>query len=192
METIKTQDGSANYIGTTLRLAAENLRQAFTITVEYTYVGSSVTFGAVNGTITSAQVGGNGIQSGATLNPGATLNLTAQGNPGYEIQHWTVNGVEQPDSASDTFTYTAPENGTIGAVINAVYQQVEYNVSWTAGSHGTVSADGYTGDSEKCDMLREISADRFSAYETRVTSVGCAIGTHAGPGACVLGFISEK
>lgn len=51
---------------------------------------------------------------------------------------------------------------------------------------------GYTGDSEKCDMLREISADRFSAYETRVTSVGCAIGTHAGPGACVLGFISEK
>ena len=149
VETIKTQDGSANYIGTTLRLATENLSRAHTITVEYTYVGSSVTFGAVNGTITSAQLGGNEIHSGATLNPGATVTITAQGNPGYEIQHWTVNGVEQSDSASDTFTYTAPENGTIGAVINAVYQQVEYDVSWTAGSHGSVSANGYTGDSAK-------------------------------------------
>ncbi len=149
VETIKTQDGSANYIGTTLRLATENLSRAHTITVEYTYVGSSVTFGAVNGTITSAQLGGNEIHSGATLNPGATVTITAQGNPGYEIQHWTVNGVEQADSASDTFTYTAPENGTIGAVINAVYQQVEYDVSWTAGSHGSVSANGYTGDSAK-------------------------------------------
>ncbi|MGI6028722.1 MAG: DegV family protein [Candidatus Heteroscillospira sp.] len=50
---------------------------------------------------------------------------------------------------------------------------------------------GYTGHDERCTQLIELATQRRNIQKYTVTSVGGAIGTHAGPGACVLCYLSE-
>ena len=81
---------------------------------------------------------------GFTLTPGASIEVTAEPETGYEVEQWLVNGVKQSET-SNTLTYTAQETGSIGAAISVSFQQVEYPVAW-GGTHGTVAAAGYDGN----------------------------------------------
>ena len=51
---------------------------------------------------------------------------------------------------------------------------------------------GFTETRDKCDMLRKIVLEKFTGFSEHISSVGSAIGTHAGPGACAVSFISEE
>ena len=51
---------------------------------------------------------------------------------------------------------------------------------------------GYTAVEEKCNLLRQMAAQRRHIAREVVSSVGCAIGTHAGPGACVICYLALK
>ncbi|MEG1773800.1 MAG: DegV family protein, partial [Oscillospiraceae bacterium] len=51
---------------------------------------------------------------------------------------------------------------------------------------------GYTLTDEKCRMLRSRAVERFALREPAMFSVGCVIGTHAGPGACVFTYLAQK
>ena len=51
---------------------------------------------------------------------------------------------------------------------------------------------GFTETRDKCDMLRNIVLEKFTGFSEHISSVGSAIGTHAGPGACAVSFISEE
>lgn len=142
------QPDNTPYIGTTLTLS--DIAEVKTVTVQFMEVGSKVTVAAgANGTITSAMVGGleqaDNIASGFTLSEGAAVVITARPDVGYEVAGWSVNGVEQPNSSSNTFTYTAQTEG-VGAAITVTFRQVEYPVTWS-GVNGTVTADGYEGAS---------------------------------------------
>lgn len=145
-EVYKT-DGTT-YVGKTLTL--RNLSEAETVTVQFMEVGNKVTVTAgTNGSITSAKVGGTeqleNIASGFTLSAGAAVAITAQPDAGYEVAYWSVNGEEQANSSSNTFTYTAETEG-VGAAITVTFRQVEYPVTW-GGANGTVTASGHAGTS---------------------------------------------
>lgn len=123
-------------------LTLPNVQETHTVTVTFVALGDAVTWDASNGTITSVDPQ---LNSGVVLAKDASVALTVTPDTGYEIQHWTVNGTPQENSASDTFTYTAAD--TVGANIVAVCQPVEYTVSWSGDGHGHVTADGVQGTS---------------------------------------------
>jgi DegV family protein with EDD domain len=51
---------------------------------------------------------------------------------------------------------------------------------------------GYTGDKGRFDLFEEISASHFEGQETpAVFCIGCAIGTHVGPGAVAIAFFTK-
>ncbi|MBC8536136.1 InlB B-repeat-containing protein [Feifania hominis] len=145
-EDIMAQGSEASfYIGLELPVAKENLRRENTVTVEFTAVGDRVNFGAVDGVITSAKLsGGTEAQQNIVLNPGASITFTAEGNTGYEIQHWTVNGLAQEGSDKTEFTYSVPvdaDKNKTGAEIRAVFQPIEYPVAWSGDRYGQVLFD---------------------------------------------------
>ncbi len=140
-------DGT-DYIGTTLTL--ERIDADTEVTVQFAEVGNKLTVSAGNhGGIASAMVGStdqvNNIESGFTLVPGASVTITAQPDPGYEVDQWVINGSAVEGASGDTFTYTA-ETDQSGAAIAVTFRQVTYAVSWE-GSHGTVTVQGYEENS---------------------------------------------
>lgn len=119
------------------------------VTVQFTPLGDAATFSAgENGRITSVKLGGNEVtnfNSGFTLDPGATIEVTAKPVAGYEVEQWSVNGVKQSETGN-TFTYTAKTTGSVGAAISVTFQPVKYSITW-GGTNGTVTAAGYDGNS---------------------------------------------
>ena len=138
-----------DYLKETLTLNPEDITADTKVTVQFTPIGDTATFSAgANGQITSVKLGGNEVtnfNSGFTLDPGATIEVTAEPVAGYEVEQWSVNGVKQSES-SNTFTYTAKTTGSVGAAISVTFQPVEYSITW-GGTNGTVTAAGYDGSS---------------------------------------------
>ena len=137
-----------NYLGKTLTLKPEDITENTEVTVQFTPIGDTATFSAgENGRITSVKLGEQEVPNfagGFTLTPGASIEVTAEPETGYEVEQWLVNGVKQSET-SNTLTYTEQETGSIGAAISVSFQQVEYPVAW-GGTHGTVAAAGYDGN----------------------------------------------
>ncbi|HHU74813.1 MAG TPA: DegV family protein [Clostridiales bacterium] len=51
---------------------------------------------------------------------------------------------------------------------------------------------GYTAENSKSLILMERLMDKYQLSDLPMHSVGCVVGTHAGPGACVLTYIRKK
>ena len=119
------------------------------VTVQFTPLGDMATFSAgENGRITSVKLGEAEVPNfagGFKLTPGASIEVTAEPETGYEVEQWLVNGVKQSETGN-TFTYTAQATGSVGAAISVSFQQVKYPVTWE-GANGRVAATGYDGSS---------------------------------------------
>lgn len=119
------------------------------VTVQFTPLGDMATFSAgENGRITSVKLGETEVPNfagGFKLTPGASIEVTAEPETGYEVEQWLVNGVKQSETGN-TFTYTAQATGSVGAAISVSFQQVKYPVTWE-GANGRVAATGYDGSS---------------------------------------------
>ncbi len=81
----------------TLTLSASELTADTTVTVQFREIGDKVTISAgENGEITSAIAGGvdqiDNMETGFTLDEGASVTITAQPETGYEVASWSVNG----------------------------------------------------------------------------------------------------
>jgi DegV family protein with EDD domain len=50
---------------------------------------------------------------------------------------------------------------------------------------------GYTAEDSKTKQLMESVKERFGITNGSIHPVGCVVGTHAGPGACVITYISK-
>lgn len=51
---------------------------------------------------------------------------------------------------------------------------------------------GYTADDSKTKLLMESVNRRYHVGDAQIHPVGCVVGTHAGPGACVITYISPE
>ena len=157
----------------TLTLSASELTADTTVTVQFREIGDKVTISAgENGEITSAIAGGvdqiDNMETGFTLDEGASVTITAQPETGYEVASWSVNGERiENTQGQNTFTYTSQSANT-GAAISVEFQQVTYAVSWSAAG-GTVTADGYTGTSADIRGGTEVSFTAEPAYAYELT-----------------------
>ena len=157
----------------TLTLSASELTADTTVTVQFREIGDKVTISAgENGEITSAIAGGvdqiDNMETGFTLDEGASVTITAQPETGYEVASWSVNGERiENTQGKNTFTYTSQSANT-GAAISVEFQQVTYGVSWSAAG-GTVTADGYTGTSADIRGGTEVSFTAEPAYGYELT-----------------------
>ena len=157
----------------TLTLSASELTADTTVTVQFREIGDKVTISAgENGEITSAIAGGvdqiDNMETGFTLDEGASVTITAQPETGYEVASWSVNGERiENTQGQNTFTYTSQSVNT-GAAISVEFQQVTYAVSWSAAG-GTVTADGYTGTSADIRGGTEVSFTAEPAYGYELT-----------------------
>ena len=157
----------------TLTLSASELTADTTVTVQFREIGDKVTISAgENGEITSAIAGGvdqiDNMETGFTLDEGASVTITAQPETGYEVASWSVNGERiENTQGENTFTYTSQSANT-GAAISVEFQQVTYAVSWSAAG-GTVTADGYTGTSADIRGGTEVSFTAEPAYGYELT-----------------------
>ena len=138
-----------NYLKKTLTLKPEDITENTKVTVQFTPIGDTATFSAgENGRITSVKLGEAEVPNfagGFKLTPGASIEVTAEPETGYEVEQWLVNGIEQSETGN-TFTYTAQATGSVGAAISVSFQQVKYPVTWE-GANGRVAATGYDGSS---------------------------------------------
>ena len=50
---------------------------------------------------------------------------------------------------------------------------------------------GYTAEDSKCQMLKEKADNMFQIKNSQVHAVGCVVGTHVGPGACIMTYIKK-
>jgi DegV family protein with EDD domain len=50
---------------------------------------------------------------------------------------------------------------------------------------------GYTAEDSKTLMLKEKVVEKYSLNQTQMYPVGCVVGTHVGPGACVITYIKK-
>ena len=51
---------------------------------------------------------------------------------------------------------------------------------------------GYTATDDKCTLLRQMAGERHHITSQVISPVGSVIGTHAGPGACVICYLTVK
>lgn len=66
----------------------------------------------------------------------------------------------------------------------------------TADEYGEIDRDypvnlGYTAEDSKCVMLRDKLIEKYGLEGMRMFPMGCVVGTHVGPGACVLTYIKK-
>lgn len=50
---------------------------------------------------------------------------------------------------------------------------------------------GYTAEDSKCIQLKEKLRERYQFSDLLMYPVGCVVGTHAGPGACVITYVKK-
>lgn len=50
---------------------------------------------------------------------------------------------------------------------------------------------GYTAQDDKCIMLKNKISEKYDINDMRMYPVGCVVGTHAGPGACVVTYVRK-
>ncbi len=102
-----------------------------------TYSSSDDTMGSVN----------SSTASGSTVYEGNTVTINAKPNKGYAVSYWTVNGVQQPNSASSTFSYEVTASVADETLIQPVFYKLPtYSVTFSGGDHGTITAYDTYGD----------------------------------------------
>lgn len=50
---------------------------------------------------------------------------------------------------------------------------------------------GYTAQDEQCKMLKDKLNERYGLEDLKMHPVGCVVGTHAGPGACMITYVKK-
>ena len=112
---------------------------------------------------------GNGTASAdpASGTIGTEVKLTAEPDDGWEFKEWNVIGSGGGTLDGDTFTI-----GTGDAEIEALFEEIEYQVSVTAGGNGTVSADPTSGPTGTEVLLTAQPDDGWEFKEWNVIESG--------------------
>ncbi|MGE4353737.1 MAG: DegV family protein [Oscillospiraceae bacterium] len=82
--------------------------------------------------------------------------------------------------------------GRARGVKNALSAMLGYMDESPAAQPGVPFYFGYTAIREKCDTFRELAGKKYDTSLFSVCPVGCTIGTHVGPGACIVAYLAKK
>lgn len=75
-------------------------------------------------------------------------------------------------------------NKAVGRIIEAISEIGEIDDSYPVHL-------GYTAQDDQCLLLKEKLEERFKLHDMPMHPVGCVVGTHAGPGACLITYVKK-
>lgn len=75
-------------------------------------------------------------------------------------------------------------NKAIGRIIETIDQSGEIDTEYPVHL-------GYTAHDDQCKLLKEKLMEYYNLGEMMMFPVGCVVGTHAGPGACVVTYVKK-
>ncbi len=136
------------------------------ITVQFVPLGNETTVtagihGSVRASLGSVEFDQDTLSRGFHLEAGASIRITAEPDPGYEVDQWLINGTPAEDVSGKEYTYVS-RSDSVGAAISVTFRQVTYPVIF-GGEHGTVTAAGASGDLTSGDEIRGGTTVIFTA-----------------------------
>lgn len=124
--------------------------------------GKWQTIDGANGKIVSAVAGKvdqiANIETGFVLASGATVDITAQPDTGYNVSCWKVNGKAVDGENGDTFTFTVPSGAkeipeVASYKVEAVCEKDQFTLTYAQPSNGTLTARGAAGEVASGDKV---------------------------------------
>lgn len=76
-------------------------------------------------------------------------------------------------------------NKAVGRIVEAISEFGEIDDSYPVHL-------GYTAQDDQCLLLKDKLEERFGLPDMAMHPVGCVVGTHAGPGACMITYVRKK
>ena len=98
------------------------------------------------------------IETGFVLASGATVDITAQPDTGYNVSCWKVNGKAVDGENGDTFTFTVPSGAkeipeVASYKVEAVCEKDQFTLTYAQPSNGTLTARGAAGEVASGDKV---------------------------------------
>ena len=143
-----------------------------TFTMPAGNVTVTATFTAIDYTVSiSAMTHGSVTADKTTANAGDTVTLTANPDAGYQLGAYTVTSGENPVTVSAN-TFTMPAGNVM---ITATFTAIDYTVSISAITHGSVEADKTSAHAGDTVTLTARADDGYQFGTYTVTSGGQAV-----------------
>jgi hypothetical protein len=114
--------------------------------------------GAVQEYVVTPSTGPNGTiapNCATKVTPGSGLELTAAGDPGYQVDVWSVDGSDvQTGGSSLTLSDIQADHE-----VHVTFKLLEYDVTSSAGANGTIEPDGVTAVTHGSDLAFTATPD---------------------------------
>ena len=152
----KVVDGQT---GNTYTYTADEKGTGAAITVQFVQIDYTVSWSAVNGTVTAKDKTDKDYEGdSADIRGGSEVIFTATPNEAYRVSQWKVNGKAVDGENANTFTFTVPsgakETPTVASYkVEAVCEKDQFTLTYAQPSNGTLTAKGAAGEVASGDKV---------------------------------------
>lgn len=152
----KVVDGQT---GNTYTYTADENGTGAAITVQFVQIDYTVSWSAVNGTVTAKDKTDKDYEGdSADIQGGSEVIFTATPNEAYRVSQWKVNGKVVEGENANTFTFTVPsgakETPAVASYkVEVVCEKDQFTLTYAQPSNGTLTAKGAAGEVASGDKV---------------------------------------
>ena len=152
----KVVDGQT---GNTYTYTADENGTGAAITVQFVQIDYTVSWSAVNGTVTAKDKTDKDYEGdSADIRGGSEVIFTATPNEAYRVSQWKVNGKVVEGENANTFTFTVPSGAkeipeVASYKVEAVCEKDQFTLTYAQPSNGTLTARGAAGEVASGDKV---------------------------------------
>lgn len=152
----KVVDGQT---GNTYTYTADENGTGAAITVQFVQIDYTVSWSAVNGTVTAKDKTDKDYEGdSADIRGGSEVIFTATPNEAYRVSQWKVNGKVVEGENANTFTFTVPsgakETPAVASYkVEVVCEKDQFTLTYAQPSNGTLTAKGAAGEVTSGDKV---------------------------------------
>ena len=152
----KVVDGQT---GNTYTYTADENGTGAAITVQFVQIDYTVSWSAVNGTVTAKDKTDKDYEGdSADIRGGSEVIFTATPNEAYRVSQWKVNGKVVEGENANTFTFTVPsgakETPAVASYkVEVVCEKDQFTLTYAQPSNGTLTARGAAGEVASGDKV---------------------------------------
>lgn len=152
----KVVDGQT---GNTYTYTADENGTGAAITVQFVQIDYTVSWSAVNGTVTAKDKTDKDYEGdSADIRGGSEVIFTTTPNEAYRVSQWKVNGKVVEGENANTFTFTVPsgakETPAVASYkVEVVCEKDQFTLTYAQPSNGTLTARGAAGEVASGDKV---------------------------------------
>lgn len=152
----KVVDGQT---GNTYTYTADEKGTGAAITVQFVQIDYTVSWSAVNGTVTAKDKTDKDYEGdSADIQGGSEVIFTATPNEAYRVSQWKVNGKVVEGENANTFIFTVPsgakETPAVASYkVEVVCEKDQFTLTYAQPSNGTLTAKGAAGEVASGDKV---------------------------------------